>query len=93
MMRDQYEKELNTLHAELTAMGGMCEEVIALAMKALDEEKPELIQQVFTLDGKQLLPLVKRIIFLAADGRLGHGMAQGSPSVAKLAVGGLILLD
>ena len=50
MMRDQYEKELNTLHAELTAMGGMCEEAIALAMKALDEEKPELIQQVFQVD-------------------------------------------
>ena len=50
MMRDQYEKELNTLHTELTAMGGMCEEVIALAMKALDEEKPELIQQVFQVD-------------------------------------------
>ena len=49
-MRDQYEKELNTLHAELTAMGGMCEEAIALAMKALDEEKPELIQQVFQVD-------------------------------------------
>ena len=92
-MRSRFDEQLALLNRELIEMGALCEEVIALAMKALDEEKSELIQQVFTFDGKQLLPLVKRIIFLAADGRLGHGMAQGSPSVAKLAVGGLILLD
>lgn len=50
MMREQFDRELHQLHGELTDMGTMCEEAIALAMQALTENQPELLSKVDKLD-------------------------------------------
>lgn len=49
-MREQFDRELHQLHGELTDMGTMCEEAIALAMQALTENQPELLSKVDKLD-------------------------------------------
>ena len=37
MMRNRFDEQLNELNSEMIRMGALCEEVIALAAKALDE--------------------------------------------------------
>ncbi len=45
-MRSHFDNELKRLHTELTAMGILCEQVIALAAKALTTGDSELAKQV-----------------------------------------------
>ena len=43
-MRDFFQEQLNELKRELTMMGSACEEIIALASRALTEWDEELVQ-------------------------------------------------
>ncbi len=45
-MRTEFNKELQTLHEELIAMGASCERAIALAASSITESKPELKDEV-----------------------------------------------
>ena len=49
-MRSRFDQQLELLNRELIEMGALCEEVIALASRALTEEEPELAVQVAPLD-------------------------------------------
>ena len=49
-MRVKFEAQLERLNVELITMGALCEEVIALAAKALTEGDPALAAQVGPLD-------------------------------------------
>ena len=49
-MRRQFDQQLALLNRELIEMGALCEEVIALAAKALTEGNPALAAQVGPLD-------------------------------------------
>ncbi|MGN1048615.1 MAG: phosphate signaling complex protein PhoU [Eubacteriales bacterium] len=51
-MRSKFDEELSTLHHELIQMGSMCEEVIALASKALTEGDTELSLKVAPIDSE-----------------------------------------
>ncbi len=50
MMRKHFDEQLALLNQELTIMGGMCEEAIALVAKALTENDRELAKKVVPLD-------------------------------------------
>ena len=52
MMRSRFDKQLILLNQKLIKMGAMCEEVIALAAKALIEGSPALAAKVAPLDGE-----------------------------------------
>ena len=49
-MRSQFDQQLAQLHRELIEMGSLCEEVIALASRALTEGDRELAAKVAPLD-------------------------------------------
>ena len=51
-MRSRFDEQLAQLERELIEMGALCEEVIALASKALTEADPELAQRVAPLDAE-----------------------------------------
>ena len=51
-MRSRFDEQLAQLHRELIEMGALCEEVIALASKALTEADPELAKRVAPLDAE-----------------------------------------
>ena len=48
-MRDFFQEQLNELKRELTIMGSNCEEIIALASRALTDMDDELVQKVNTI--------------------------------------------
>ena len=48
-MRDFFQEQLNELKQELTIMGSSCEEIIALASRALTDMDDELVRQVNTI--------------------------------------------
>ena len=50
MMRNRFDEQLNELNSEMIRMGALCEEVIALAAKALDEGDRALAKKVAPLD-------------------------------------------
>ena len=50
MMRNRFDEQLNELNSEMIHMGALCEEVIALAAKALDEGDRALAKKVAPLD-------------------------------------------
>ena len=52
MMRSRFDEQLILLNQKLIKMGAMCEEVIALAAKALIEGSPALAAKVAPLDGE-----------------------------------------
>ena len=45
-MRNRFDEQLNELNSEMIRMGSLCEEVIALAAKALDEGDRALAKKV-----------------------------------------------
>ena len=45
-MRDFFQEQLNKLKQELTIMGSSCEEIIALASRALTDMDDELVRKV-----------------------------------------------
>ena len=45
-MRNRFDEQLKTLNRELTAMGAMCEEAIALSSKALTTKDRDLAKKV-----------------------------------------------
>ena len=49
-MRNRFDEQLNELNSEMIRMGALCEEVIALAAKALDEGDRALAKKVAPLD-------------------------------------------
>ena len=51
-MRSRFDQQLELLNRELIEMGALCEEVIALASRALTEGEPELAVQVAPLDAE-----------------------------------------
>ena len=51
-MRSRFDEQLALLNKEMIEMGALCEEVIALASKALTEADPELAQRVAPLDAE-----------------------------------------
>ena len=51
-MRNKFDEQLSQLNHEMIEMGALCEEVIALASKALTEADPELAQRVAPLDAE-----------------------------------------
>lgn len=51
-MRSRFDEQLATLNNELTQMGAMCEEAIAIASKALTEGDIKLTDKVLWLDGE-----------------------------------------
>ena len=48
-MRDLFKEQLNGLKRELTMMGSACEEIIALAYRALTDRDEELVHKVNTI--------------------------------------------
>ena len=50
MMRNRFDEQLNELNSEMIRMGALCEEVIALAAKALGEGDVSLAKRVGPLD-------------------------------------------
>ena len=48
-MRDFFQEQLNELKRELTIMGSSCEEIIALASRALTDMDDELVRKVATI--------------------------------------------
>ena len=48
-MRDFFQEQLNELNRELTRMGAACEEIIALASRALTDWDEELVRKVSTI--------------------------------------------
>ena len=51
-MRSRFDEQLALLNKEMIEMGALCEEVIALASKALTEADPELAKKVAPLDAE-----------------------------------------
>ena len=51
-MRSRFDEQLALLNREMIEMGALCEEVIALASKALTEADPELAGKVGPLDAE-----------------------------------------
>ena len=51
-MRSRFDEQLATLNKELTQMGAMCEEAIAIASKSLTAGDVKLTEQVLSLDGE-----------------------------------------
>ncbi len=51
-MRSHFDEQLAELHNELTQMGAMCEEAIAVASKALALGNAKLTDRVLSLDGE-----------------------------------------
>ncbi len=51
-MRSRFDEQLATLNKELTQMGAMCEEAIAIASKALSMGDVKLTDKVLSLDGE-----------------------------------------
>ena len=51
-MRSRFDEQLATLNKELTQMGAMCEEAIAIASKALITGEVKLADKVLSLDGE-----------------------------------------
>ena len=51
-MRSRFDQQLATLNQELTRMGAMCEETIAIASKALTTGEVKLTDKVLSLDGE-----------------------------------------
>jgi phosphate transport system protein len=51
-MRSRFDGQLALLNRELTTMGALCEEAIALVAKALPSGDKEMLQKVVTLDGE-----------------------------------------
>ncbi len=51
-MRSRFDEQLATLNNELTQMGAMCEEAIAIASKALTMGNVKLTDNVLSLDGE-----------------------------------------
>lgn len=51
-MRSRFDEQLATLNNELTRMGAMCEEAIAIASKALSMGDVKLTDKVLSLDGE-----------------------------------------
>ena len=49
-MREQFEEQLEQLHREVTEMGNLCEQAIALATKALFGGNDQLAKEVFRRD-------------------------------------------
>ena len=50
MMRNRFDEQLNVLNSEMIRMGALCEEVIALAAKALDAKMGEDIRLIGITD-------------------------------------------
>ncbi len=51
-MRSRFDEQLATLNNELTRMGAMCEEAIAIASRALSAGDVKLTDKVISLDGE-----------------------------------------
>lgn len=51
-MRINYNEQLEQLHGELIAMGGLCEKAIGAAVRAIAENDDSLIEQVYGADGE-----------------------------------------
>ena len=68
-MRSRFDEQLALLNREMIEMGALCEEVIALASKALTEADPELAKKVGPLDmeriGDQAEDIAEIIQYLA----------------------------
>ena len=48
-MRSRFDEQLSNLSKELTTMGAMCEEIIALTSKALSDGDKTLLSKVFPI--------------------------------------------
>ena len=53
-MRNRFDEQLSELNSEMIRMGSLCEEVIALAAKALDEGDRALAKKVAPLDTQDI---------------------------------------
>ncbi|HHU22292.1 MAG TPA: phosphate signaling complex protein PhoU [Clostridiales bacterium] len=51
-MRTRFERQLEMLNAELIKMGALCEEAIALSIRALLENDESLLPKVFSIDSE-----------------------------------------
>lgn len=51
-MRSRFDEQLAILNQELTTMGALCEEAIALVSKALSSEDKAMVKQVVALDSE-----------------------------------------
>lgn len=51
-MRKQLDEQLESLNVELIKMGALCEDAIAIAMKAMLENENKLIEKVFAVDSE-----------------------------------------
>lgn len=51
-MKTKFDEQLEQMHVELIKMGSLCEEVITMAVKALDGAPDETLRHVYSIDGE-----------------------------------------
>ena len=51
-MRKQFEEELRELHVELIRMGSLCEQAIALSVRAIQEKDPQIRERIMETEEK-----------------------------------------
>ena len=51
-MRNHFDRQLDRLHIELTTMGGLCEQAIAVVAKAMLDRDPSLLPQAYVIEHK-----------------------------------------
>ena len=51
-MRNHFDRQLDRLHIELTTMGGLCEQAIAVVAKAMLDRDASLLPQAYVIEHK-----------------------------------------
>lgn len=87
MMRNRFDEQLNELNSEMIRMGSLCEEVIALAAKALDEGDRALAKKVAPLDTqidqKERIPLKRSACGFCSSSSLWRAICARFPPRSK----------
>src|SRR5690606_26666669 len=95
MARQAYENDLQRLKEELLKMGGLVEEMIALATRSIADRDPEMARQVIRMDGligqmdgrieERCMGLLALQQPLARDLRLVGGVLTVGPRLERMA--------
>ena len=83
-MRSRFDEQLALLNRELIEMGALCEEVIALAARALTEDERELAAKVAPLDERDRPEGARhRVALPEAAAAAAAGCARPAPDLRR----------